>query len=63
MAFISFYIFFYIKDCKTLKLIACSPEIISFSEIGEGVKRRNTINLLVFSRVLINASDYLEAAF
>ena len=41
-------------------MIACSPEIVPFSEIGKGVRRRNATDLLVFSRALAITNNYLE---
>jgi len=63
MVFFLFYILFYIKNYKILELIACSPEIVPFFKISKGIKQRNITSLLIFSRVLINANNYLEAAF
>ena len=62
MVSISIYISFYIEDCRILELITCSPKIVPFSKISEGIRRLNTTGLLVTSGALINASKYLETA-
>jgi hypothetical protein len=44
-----------------LELIVCSPEVVSSSKIGKGVRLCNTASLLIFFRVLITAGNCLEA--
>ena len=43
-----------------LKLITYSFKAAPIFEIGKGVKRYNTISLLIFFRALINTSKYLK---
>ena len=46
-----------------LKLITCSPEVVPYFKISEGVRRYNTINLLILFKALINANKCLEVIF
>jgi hypothetical protein len=46
-----------------LKLITYSPKAVPFSKISKGVRRYNTISLLVFFRALINTNKCLKVIF
>jgi len=62
MIFIFIFIYFYIKNHKTLNLITYIFKITPFFKIGKGIKCLNITSLLVIFEKLIKTSKYLKIA-